>query len=76
MRIFVLTATYELCVSRKGHLRDHPTEHSSRHHAAGQPHTLNSGKVLTMTVRKEAPEYSCCHHTAGGAPGLLHTLQE
>ncbi len=25
MRIFVLTATYELRVSRKSHLRDHPT---------------------------------------------------
>jgi hypothetical protein len=25
MRIFVLTATYELRVSRKNHLRDHPT---------------------------------------------------
>jgi hypothetical protein len=24
MRIFVLTATYELRVSRKSHLRDHP----------------------------------------------------
>jgi hypothetical protein len=27
MRIFVLTATYELRVSRKSHLRDHPTFH-------------------------------------------------
>jgi hypothetical protein len=26
MRIFVLTATYELRVSRKSHLRDHPTQ--------------------------------------------------
>jgi hypothetical protein len=25
MRIFVLTATYELRVSRKSHLRDHPS---------------------------------------------------
>jgi hypothetical protein len=25
MRIFVLTAAYELRVSRKSHLRDHPT---------------------------------------------------
>jgi hypothetical protein len=25
MRIFILTATYELCVSRKIHLRDHPS---------------------------------------------------
>jgi hypothetical protein len=25
MRIFVFTATYELRVSRKSHLRDHPT---------------------------------------------------
>ncbi len=28
MRIFVLTAIYELRVSRKSHLRDHPTFHS------------------------------------------------
>jgi|LakMenE18May11ns_1017448.scaffolds.fasta_scaffold9091994_1 hypothetical protein len=28
MRIFVLTATYELRVSRKNHLRDHPTVHT------------------------------------------------
>jgi hypothetical protein len=26
MRIFVLTANYELRVSRKSHLRDHPTD--------------------------------------------------
>jgi hypothetical protein len=26
MRIFVLTATYELRVSRKSHLRDHPSD--------------------------------------------------
>ncbi len=26
MRIFVLTATYELRVSRKSHLRDHPID--------------------------------------------------
>ncbi len=26
MRIFVLTATYELRVSRKNQLRDHPTD--------------------------------------------------
>jgi hypothetical protein len=29
MRIFVLTATYELRVSRKSHLRDHPNCSSS-----------------------------------------------
>jgi hypothetical protein len=28
MRIFVLTATYELRVSRKSHLRDHPTAYT------------------------------------------------
>ncbi len=28
MRIFVLTATYELRVSRKSHLRDHPSVHA------------------------------------------------
>ncbi len=28
MRIFVLTATYELRVSRKSHLRNHPTAQS------------------------------------------------
>jgi hypothetical protein len=26
MHIFVLSATYELCVSRKSHLRDHPRD--------------------------------------------------
>ncbi len=29
MRIFVLTATYELRVNRKSHLRDHPTSKSA-----------------------------------------------
>jgi hypothetical protein len=31
MRIFVLTATYELRVSRKNHLRDHPSSTACVH---------------------------------------------
>ncbi len=31
MRIFVLKATYELRVSRKSHLRDHPNERTPYH---------------------------------------------
>jgi hypothetical protein len=31
MRIFVLTATYELRVSRKSHLRDHPSKQPACH---------------------------------------------
>ncbi len=33
MRIFVLTATYELRGSRKIHLRDHPTSDSTNSYA-------------------------------------------
>jgi hypothetical protein len=34
MRIFVLTATYELRVSRKSHLRDHPNTWPSKCHTS------------------------------------------
>jgi hypothetical protein len=37
MRIFVLTATYELRVSRKNHLRDHPRQQQGMKARAGTP---------------------------------------
>jgi hypothetical protein len=48
MRIFVLTATYELRVSRKNYLRDHPSP--------------NAGGGVSCGVSLSANEYSCEHH--------------
>jgi hypothetical protein len=47
MRIFVLTATYELRVSRKNHLRDHPRKYVEEKMMA----TLNSKQTSIATVR-------------------------
>ncbi len=47
MRIFVLTATYELRVIRKNHLRDHPTPDPDPDHPITKK---NCRKTLIRTV--------------------------
>jgi hypothetical protein len=51
VRFFVLTATYELRVSRKNHLRDHPTLHTgeNRQIEAKQRQKSASGKKKDET---------------------------
>jgi hypothetical protein len=44
MRIVVLTATYELRVSRKSHLRDHPTPGACCGWGAGGENTAGAEK--------------------------------
>jgi hypothetical protein len=51
MRIFVLTGTYELRVSRKSHLRDHPKKTITHIWAHLKNSALKKGKKDTKSLR-------------------------
>jgi hypothetical protein len=64
MGIFVLTATYELRVSRKSHLRDHPMTYPARQatYTGGiDPEESNSG------LRKRIQIQTLAHRSCGVA---------
>jgi hypothetical protein len=82
MRIFVLTAAYELRVSRKSHLRDHPMRKVIESCGTNLAHATASAAILAGSCRTGVSEYranlarvACCTLTdeagrggdAGGA---------
>jgi hypothetical protein len=56
MRIFALTATYELRVSRKNHLRDHPS-----YVMATNRYINVIGKYLTLYTAQFTAVYVSCN---------------
>ncbi len=58
MRIFVLTATYELRVSRKNHLRDHPNLMLSKYLMT--TYTLHCKDTIPKIRKQIFPEKELC----------------
>ncbi len=78
MRIFVLTATYELRVSRKSHLRDHPSQviqvgwghdpvHPNKHIYAKMALNLAAGKTEGSSTGSRKRTWSATNSDAGSS---------